>query len=52
MIDQLIVVVPVGHSPAENGESITVAAACMSFGNASNGPDFDTDLPLTSICYA
>jgi hypothetical protein len=28
---------------AEKGESISVAGACMSFGHASNGPDFDTD---------
>ena len=27
----------------EKGESISVAGACMSFGHASNGPDFDTD---------
>ena len=33
-----------GHTLAEKGESISVAGACMSFGHASNGPDFDTDL--------
>ena len=32
------------HTLAEKGESISVAGACMSFGHASNGPDFDTDL--------
>ncbi len=33
------------HTLAEKGESISVAGACimMSFGHASNGPDFDTD---------
>ncbi len=37
-------VVPVGNTLAEKGESISVAGACMSCGHASNGPDFDTDL--------
>ena len=32
------------HTLAEKGESISVAGACMSFGHASNGPDFVTDL--------
>jgi hypothetical protein len=41
--DQLIAVV--GHTLAEDGESISVAGACMSFGQAGNGPDWDTDLP-------
>ena len=35
------------HTLAEKGESISVTcascSACMSFGHASNGPDFDTD---------
>jgi len=31
------------HTLAEKGESISVAGASMSFGHASNGPDFDTD---------
>jgi hypothetical protein len=33
-----------GHTLAEKGESISVAGACISFGHASNGPEFDTDL--------
>jgi hypothetical protein len=32
------------HTLAEKGESISVAGACMSFGHASNGPDFVPDL--------
>jgi hypothetical protein len=30
--------------PSLKRESISVAGACMSFGHASNGPDFDTEL--------
>jgi hypothetical protein len=41
-MDQLTAVV--GHTLAEKGESISVAGACMRFGHASTGPDFDTDL--------
>ncbi len=43
-IDQLLVVVPVGHTLAEKGESISVAGACMSFRHARNSPEFDPGL--------